>query len=158
MTAQWPIDGKFTITSKFGWRTHPLTGIRSHHNGADLYRQLQPTWIEAPLDGKVVDVGFNTAAGNYVVIQHKIRGRFYCTKYMHMKNGSVHVRRRQRVKAGQPIGKMGSTGASTGIHLHWELFKGKTYRWSAVGLHFIDPIPFWKALIAFEKKQEAEAK
>jgi murein DD-endopeptidase MepM/ murein hydrolase activator NlpD len=67
-----------------------------------------------------------------------------------MGDDTVKVKVGQKVEAGTPLGKMASTGMSTGKHLHWELHKGKKYEWSATGLNFIEPVAFFDALIKFE--------
>jgi len=67
-----------------------------------------------------------------------------------MQDDSIKVKVGQKVEAGTPLGKMGSTGMSTGKHLHWELHKGKKYEWSATGLNFIEPTSFFDAIIKFE--------
>ena len=154
--AQFPIDGKlgkdFKVTSTMGWRTHPVEKTKKHHNGTDIWSPHNPCWIEAPYDGVVVAaVRKNTGFGNHVMIRHKINGQQYVTVFAHMIDGSLKVKKGQKVTAGTPLGKMGSTGMSTGKHLHWELYKGKTYAWSANGKNFIEPIAFFKALIAHEK-------
>jgi murein DD-endopeptidase MepM/ murein hydrolase activator NlpD len=68
-----------------------------------------------------------------------------------MKDDSVKVKKGQKVEAGQMLGKMGTTGMSTGKHLHWELRLGKVHTWDANGKNYIEPISFFKALIAKEK-------
>jgi murein DD-endopeptidase MepM/ murein hydrolase activator NlpD len=82
---------------------------------------------------------------------HKIKGQWYTTLYAHMANGSVKVKKGQKIEAGQPLGKMGSTGMSTGKHLHWELHKGKQHIWSATGAGYIEPVKFFKRLIEWEE-------
>jgi murein DD-endopeptidase MepM/ murein hydrolase activator NlpD len=67
-----------------------------------------------------------------------------------MVDGSIKVKPGQKIESGTPIGKMGSTGMSTGKHLHWELQKAKTYAWNATGLNFIEPVAFFDALIKLE--------
>jgi murein DD-endopeptidase MepM/ murein hydrolase activator NlpD len=67
-----------------------------------------------------------------------------------MQDDSVKVKVGQKIEAGTPLGKMGTTGMSTGKHLHWELHKGKKYEWSATGLNFIEPTAFFDALVKFE--------
>jgi hypothetical protein len=67
-----------------------------------------------------------------------------------MANGSVKVKKGQKIEAGTPLGKMGSTGISTGKHLHWELQKGKAWVWNSNGKNFIEPVAFFKAVIAKE--------
>jgi murein DD-endopeptidase MepM/ murein hydrolase activator NlpD len=157
--AQYPIDGKlgkdFKATSLMGMRIHPVTKVKKHHNGTDIWSPHEPCIIEAPYDGKVLEARKSTAAGggfgNYVILLHKIDGKFYTTLYAHMKDGSIKVKKGQKVEAGQMLGKMGTTGMSTGKHLHWELRLGKVHTWDAMGKNYIEPIGFFKALIAKEK-------
>jgi murein DD-endopeptidase MepM/ murein hydrolase activator NlpD len=156
--AQQAIDGvqgkDWKITSIMGNRIHPVTKVAKHHNGTDIWSPHEPCWIEAPYDGVVTEAKKSTAAGggfgNFVMIHHKINGEHYTTVYAHMQDDSVKVKVGQKIEAGTPLGKMGSTGMSTGKHLHWELHKGKKYEWSATGLNFIEPTAFFDALVKFE--------
>jgi murein DD-endopeptidase MepM/ murein hydrolase activator NlpD len=156
--AQQAIDGvqgkDWKITSAMGNRIHPVTKAPKHHNGTDIWSPNEPCWIEAPFDGVVVEARKSTAAGggfgNFVRLQHKINGEYYTTTYAHMVDDSLKVKPGQKITAGTPIGKMGSTGMSTGKHLHWELQKGKTYAWNDKGLNFIEPVAFFDALIKLE--------
>jgi murein DD-endopeptidase MepM/ murein hydrolase activator NlpD len=156
--AQQAIDGvqgkDWKITSLMGNRIHPVTKAPKHHNGTDIWSPNEPCWIEAPFDGVVVEARKSTAAGggfgNFVRLQHKINGEYYTTTYAHMLDDSVKVKPGQKIEAGTPLGKMGSTGMSTGKHLHWELQKGKTYSWNDKGLNFIEPVAFFDALIKLE--------
>jgi murein DD-endopeptidase MepM/ murein hydrolase activator NlpD len=156
--AQQAIDGvqgkDWKITSIMGNRIHPVTKAAKHHNGTDIWSPHEPCWIEAPYDGVITEAKKSTAAGggfgNFVMIAHKINGEPYTTVYAHMQDGSIKVKIGQKVEAGTPLGKMGTTGMSTGKHLHWELHKGKKYEWSATGLNFIEPIAFFDALIKLE--------
>jgi murein DD-endopeptidase MepM/ murein hydrolase activator NlpD len=162
MTAQYAIDGKpgkaWKITSTMGWRIHPVSKVKKHHNGTDIWSGKEPCWIEAPYAGKVVSVGNNPAGfGNSVTIRHKIKGKVYTTLYAHMANGSIKVKAGQRVDAGTPLGKMGTTGMSTGKHLHWELHKGRVHTWNATGAGYIEPVNFFKNLIEWEKSIESAA-
>ena len=152
--AQLPIEGKFKVTSPMGNRIHPVTKQKKHHNGTDIWSGQEPCWIEAPYDGVVTEAKKSGAPGggfgNFVMIAHKINGEQYTTVFAHMQDGSIKVKVGQKIEAGTPLGKMGSTGMSTGKHLHWELHKGKKYAWSATGLNFIEPIAFFDALIKYE--------
>jgi murein DD-endopeptidase MepM/ murein hydrolase activator NlpD len=156
--AQQAIDGvlgkDWKVTSKMGNRIHPVTKAPKHHNGTDIWSPHEPCWIEAPYDGVVVEARKSTAAGggfgNFVRLQHKINGEYYTTTYAHMLDHSLKVKPGQKITAGTPIGKMGSTGMSTGKHLHWELQKGKSYAWNDSGLNYIEPIAFFDALIKLE--------
>jgi murein DD-endopeptidase MepM/ murein hydrolase activator NlpD len=156
--AQQAIDGvqgkDWKITSLMGNRIHPVTKAPKHHNGTDIWSPNEPCWIEAPFDGVVVEARKSTAAGggfgNFVTLSHKINGEDYVTVYAHMLDDSIKVKPGQKIEAGTPIGKMGSTGMSTGKHLHWELQKAKKYAWNATGLNFIEPVAFFDALIKLE--------
>jgi murein DD-endopeptidase MepM/ murein hydrolase activator NlpD len=156
--AQQAIDGKqgkdWKITSIMGNRIHPVTKAPKHHNGTDIWAPAEPCWIEAPYDGVVTEAKKSTAAGggfgNYVMIAHKINGEQYTTLFAHMQDNSLKVKVGQKIEAGTPLGKMGTTGMSTGKHLHWELHKGKKYEWSATGKNFIEPVAFFDALIKLE--------
>jgi len=155
--AQLPIDGKlgknFKITSPMGMRIHPVTKEKKHHNGSDVWAGIEPCWIEAPYDGKVLEARKSTAAGggfgNYVKLLHNINGKWYTTLYAHMADG-LKVKAGQKLEAGTILGKMASTGMSTGKHLHWELKEGKDHAWNNTGKGYIEPFTFFKALIAVE--------
>ncbi len=152
---QFPIDGKlgkdFKITSLMGFRIHPVKKVKKHHNGTDIWSPHEPCWIEAPAAATVINIGNNPAGfGNSVTLRMKINGKIYVSVFAHMQNGSIKVKKGQRITAGTPLGKMGTTGMSTGKHLHWELQLGKNYHWNDVGKDFIEPIAFFKALIAHE--------
>jgi murein DD-endopeptidase MepM/ murein hydrolase activator NlpD len=156
--AQLPIDGKlgkdFKVTSLMGMRIHPVTKEKKHHNGTDIWSSHEPCWIEAPYDGVVLEAKKSTSPGggfgNYVILLHKIGGKQYTTLYAHMQDGTVKVKKGQKVEAGTPLGKMGTTGMSTGKHLHWELRLGKQHIWDKMGKNYIEPIAFFKAVIAQE--------
>lgn len=162
--AQYPIDGKlgkdFKATSLMGMRIHPVTKQKKHHNGTDIWSPHEPCIIEAPYDAKVLHAGPSKAKnpdgsvggfGYYVILLHKIDGKFYTSLYGHMKKDSIKVKAGQKIEAGTMLGKMGTTGMSTGKHLHWELRLGKVHTWDANGKNYIEPIAFFKALIAKEK-------
>lgn len=162
--AQFPIDGKlgkdFKVTSYMGMRVHPVTKEKKHHNGTDIWSPHEPCWIEAPYDSKVIYAGPSKIKGAngepggfgyYVQLLMKIDGLWYVDTFGHMLKGSIKVKVGQTIEAGTPLGKMGTSGMSTGKHLHWEHQLGKKYVWSAVGKNFIEPIGFFKALMAKEK-------
>lgn len=103
------------IASGFGYRIHPIYGIAKMHNGLD-FTAPQGTPIYATGDGVVTTAGVGTGTGNEVIINH---GYGYETVYMHMVR--IKARAGQRVKRGEVIGWVGSTGASTGPHCHYEV-------------------------------------
>jgi murein DD-endopeptidase MepM/ murein hydrolase activator NlpD len=103
------------ITSGFGYRINPFSFIREHHFGVDI-ANAKNTDIMAAGKGVVVDSGFNYLYGRYLIIDH---GYGFMTKYAHLNSSSVNIG--ANIKKGQIIGKMGSTGQSTGPHLHFEI-------------------------------------
>lgn len=114
----WPTPGYKNITSKFGWRTYTLNGkkVTSNHKGIDIGAPSGAK-IVASNGGKVVTSAYNANGyGNYVIIDH---GGGKLTVYGHMSSRGVSVG--QSVTKGQQIGKVGSTGRSTGPHLHFEI-------------------------------------
>lgn len=110
----WPTDGT-TITSKFGYRNAPTAGASTNHRGVDI-GIASGTNIYAVESGTVTTAGFNNSAGNWVIIDH---GNGYVTKYMH--NSVLKVRAGEKVERGQVIALSGSTGVSTGPHLHFQI-------------------------------------
>jgi len=108
-----PLYGR--ITSRFGWRKDPFTGKRAFHTGLD-FRATYKQPIFATANGRVVYAGWARGYGKMVKIQHKYG---YMTLYGHMFH--IKVKKGQWVKAGQIIGYAGSTGRSTGVHLHYEI-------------------------------------
>lgn len=117
-----PVD--FTrISSNFNLRRlHPIYKTNRPHRGTD-YAARRGTPVYAAGDGRVTQSGYTKANGNYVVIQH---GEQYTTKYLHLHKR--HVKKGQRVSQSQVIGTVGSTGAATGPHLHYEFLMNGVHR------------------------------
>lgn len=114
-----PISKPVTVTSEFGYRYHPITGSYELHNGIDLVNGNATTPIYASAAGEVVIAGsYPDWYGNYVVIKHS-DGLY--TGYAHQSQLRVSVG--DTVNQGQQIGNMGTTGPSTGPHLHFQFFK-----------------------------------
>lgn len=114
------VHGK-RISSLYGNRIHPITGRRRFHDGLDIAAN-HGNGVYAYTDGKVVQAGWNGGYGNCVLVDH---GNGLKTRYGHLSKISVRVG--QRVKTGERIGAVGSTGNSTGPHLHFEVIKwGRT--------------------------------
>jgi murein DD-endopeptidase MepM/ murein hydrolase activator NlpD len=109
----WPVNG--SVGSGFGPRIHPISGGSRVHTGVDIGAS-SGTPIKAADDGIVVMAGPNGGYGNWTLIDH---GGGLATGYGHQ--SSIGVSRGQRVSRGEVIGRVGSTGASTGPHLHWEV-------------------------------------
>ncbi len=120
-TFRLPFDSsvKYHRTSPFGYRTDPFTKATSFHDGIDLSAPAG-TNILASADGVVDKTGFETGGlGNFVYIKHEYNGTTYFTAYGHMSDNSIVVTKGQKVKQGDKIGVIGTTGNSTGIHLHF---------------------------------------
>ncbi len=112
----WPAPSYTRISSGFGYRDSPTSGASSNHKGVDLAGPSNSPIVAAG-SGTVVKSYYSSSYGNYVAIDH---GGGIVTGYAHMNSRSVSVG--QTVSAGQQIGKLGSTGISTGPHLHFEVF------------------------------------
>lgn len=112
----WLVPCKYKrMSSAYGWRIHPVYGGKKFHYGIDLANS-SGTPIIATRDGKVTVAKYSSSAGYYVTLNH---GDGFSSQYMHMTHYIVKVG--QSVSAGQVIGYMGSTGASTGPHLHFSI-------------------------------------
>ncbi len=135
---KWPSYAT-TITSLFGKRTHPVTGRANNHTGIDV-AAAGGTDILAAKSGVVITSAYNNSYGNYVVVSH---GNGQSTLYAHMRKRLVSEG--ASVKQGQVLGLVGTTGSSTGNHLHFEVrvngvrqdpldyFKGSTFTLRANG-------------------------
>ena len=111
----WPCPGYKTLTSYFGRRFHPVLQVYRSHNGIDVAAPSGAN-IVAAAAGRVITSEYSSSYGNYVVINH---GSGLTTLYAHMSSRGVSVG--ASVAKGQSIGKVGSTGISTGPHLHFEV-------------------------------------
>ena len=107
-----PLEG--TVTCAFGNRIHPITGKESFHTGLDIAAD-EGTAVAAYQSGTVFEVGRSNTYGNYILLDHNGRQTFYG----HL--SAVDVEEDRTVAAGEVIGKVGSTGLSTGPHLHFEI-------------------------------------
>lgn len=116
----------FTRGSRtFGRRKHPITGVVTGHNGDD-WPAAQGTTIPAAYDGTVQTVAYQynetkkTGWGHYVVLSHQVNGKTVLTRYAHMPQRS-HLAQGASIKKGESVGQVGSSGGSTGPHLHFEI-------------------------------------
>lgn len=114
----WPVEGR-RITSSYGSREHPVSGKKDFHSGIDLASKPGTT-VRATADGIVSFSGWSGGNGNLVVLEH---GFGFSTFYAH--NKKVNVKVGQRVKRDHIISYIGSTGHSTGPHLHYEVWLNK---------------------------------
>jgi len=124
----WPLKGVHgIITTRFGWTIHPFTHMGYLHLGVDIAWAMG-TPVEAAANGVVIQTGYNDDLGNFVSIQHKYG---FMTRYLHMMR--VVTRKGRHVNRGDIIGYVGTTGLSTGPHLHYEVHLGPNY---------VDPMNF----------------
>ncbi len=125
----WPTPGYTTITSPYGMRYHPILKTRKMHTGVDIGAPMSATIVAAD-SGKVIYAGWMEGYGQVLVIDH---GNGLSTLYAHQ--SAFLVSNGQTVTKGQAIGKVGSTGWSTGPHLHFEVRINGSYT---------DPMPYLK--------------
>jgi len=111
----WPVDGN--VTSLFGKRDHPQTGAAQFHTGVDIAAEPGRP-VRATADGIVSFADWSGGSGNLVALEH---GFGFSTYYAH--NKMLNVKAGQKVKRGDIIGYIGSTGNSTGPHVHYEVWK-----------------------------------
>ena len=133
----WPTDTR-RVTSEF-------RKPRGYHNGIDI-AEAGTHPIFATADGRVTRSYYSTSYGEVIMIEHNFNGQIWESVYAHMRSGSRRVSTGAYVKQGQQLGVMGSTGDSTGQHLHFELHKG---RWNLNKTNAVDPLVF------LEKAQES---
>lgn len=117
----WPCTGHTYISSYFGYRNAPTAGASSYHKGIDIPAPTG-TAVLASKDGMVVETGYNSSRGNYVIIDH---GNGVQTLYLHLSSYSVGSG--TKVTRGQRIASVGSTGVSTGPHLHFSVCVNGNY-------------------------------
>ena len=120
----WPTESGYYISDRYRWRYSPIYGTRELHTGLDITGTGCYSKLYAANNGEVIMANYvdNNSYGLYVVINHN---NGYSTLYAHMVQ--VNVKKGDIVEKGQVIGLMGTTGDSTGCHLHFELWSG--YPW-----------------------------
>ncbi|MCM3701111.1 murein hydrolase activator EnvC [Paenibacillus macerans] len=123
-----PVNGA-RISSGYGTRIHPITGVKKKHTGVD-FAAPQGTDIHAAEDGVVIVAEWWSGYGNAVIIDH---GDNVWTLYGHIRNGGIKVETGQKVKKGEKIAEVGSTGNSTGPHCHFEV---------RINGNPVDPMPY----------------
>ncbi|MBN1647946.1 MAG: M23 family metallopeptidase, partial [Spirochaetales bacterium] len=111
----WPTSGR--LSSRFGYRIDPFTNTRRFHYGIDIANHAG-TRINSAIDGRVVEIATTSVFGNYIVVEDRYGLQTY---YAHLSKTSV--KKGQYVTQGQKIGEMGTTGLSTGNHLHFAVYK-----------------------------------
>ncbi len=139
-----PVD--FTrISSRFNpKRLHPIFKTRRPHRGID-YAAARGTPVFSTGDGRVTKAAYNSASGNHIVVQH---GLAYTTKYLHL--NKRHVKKGQKIKQGQIVGTVGSTGYATGPHLHYEFLVNGVHRNPST---ILNKLPKAKSIASSEKSR-----
>lgn len=139
-TGPWrvPLETAYTATSEYGWRFHPIYHEMRLHTGIDLVLTAGPGSVVAASAGTVFHAGEMGGYGNAVIVDH---GGGISTLYGHLSRIAAAVQVGQPVYVGQLLGVEGSTGASTGLHLHFEVRQGGQP---------IDPRPWFRANYAIE--------
>ncbi|WP_025028354.1 murein hydrolase activator EnvC family protein [Caldalkalibacillus mannanilyticus] len=127
----WPVPDSKRITSNFGFRSDPFTGARKGHRGTDIGAP-EGTKIVAASGGIVIVAEYLRGYGNTVIIEH---GDNIRTLYAHIRNGGIKVKVGDKVAKGDKIAEVGSTGRSTGPHLHFEVHENGTQ---------VDPMKYLK--------------
>jgi murein DD-endopeptidase MepM/ murein hydrolase activator NlpD len=111
----YPVRGR--LSSPYGWRNDPISGARRFHAALDMAANTG-TPVKASMDGRVATVGLNSVYGKYIILSH---GGGFQTLYAHL--NSVAVAQGAYVNQGSKIGEVGSTGYSTGPHLHFAVYR-----------------------------------
>lgn len=111
----WPASGR--ISSHFGYRSNPFTGLRTFHSAVDIVLS-SGTKVKATSGGRIADTGYNSVFGNYIIMKHDSG---YQSLYAHLSH--ISVKEGAQVSQGSVIGLSGNTGQSTGPHLHFSIFR-----------------------------------
>lgn len=156
MKLLWPLEKPGRITSGFGYRKDPITGaLGQYHGGLDLAPAIGmpqagvPVMAAAP--GIVITDDDDYIPGNWqgdpcgkmVILRHEANGEIFYTRYLHLDSNCVEIG--QAVAAGQKIGVLGTTGASTGPHLHFDYWQGSA---NPADWRLADPTPLMEGSIA----------
>jgi len=146
-----PTLSGYRITSPYGSRIHPITGKLKLHTGTD-FAPNRPGQTGVPIfavaDGIVKRARYHTTMGNYIYLKHESDD--HTSVYMHMAH--LDVKENSRVRRGQLLGMMGTTGLSTGIHLHFMI--STSYPPSHKGFNLIDPLDYLKRGEKMEVKED----
>lgn len=118
----WPAPGYYRVSSEFGYRIHPVLGYKKLHTGIDIAAPYGAKVVSANY-GKVIASYYNSGYGNMIIVDH---GGGIVTLYAHLSTRMVSEG--ETVKRGETIGKVGSTGMSTGAHLHFEVRVNGIYK------------------------------
>ena len=144
MYVKYPVNA-VGITSDFGLRTHPITKVSRYHYGLDL------GWIKKPgepvyatYDATVIEEGYTSSMGNYIVLKYIKKENTIINIYMHLKQRAL-IKKGKKVKQGEKLGYMGETGLAQGVHLHFEYWvcpKNYKYKSSDTSKYAKDPLNY----------------
>jgi len=119
-----PLESEnFYVTSRYGTRLDPFTGLDAFHDGIDLVSEVDD-YVIASAEGFVIEAHDSlNSLGSYVKLEHSIEGEVYQTLYAHLVEESILVSEGEYVEKGQRLGIIGNSGRSTGTHLHFSIYK-----------------------------------
>lgn len=138
------------ITSEYGDRIHPISNTKKFHSGIDMAgsdKDIYPIF-----DGVVAKTGNNSSMGNYIIIHHTMNGKNYTSAYYHLE--LKYVKKNDSVSQDTIIGKMGQTGAATGVHLHLTMYEGHLYNETTKMVNPRDYINFPNNLYSYWQSRE----
>lgn len=135
-SGSWTKPANGVYTSSYGARVHPISGSYKFHYGIDIANSTG-TPIVSAADGVVTYAGSLSTYGNVVMVTHSIDGQVFTSLYAHL--NSINVSVGTQVSKGQQIAGMGTTGASTGTHLHFEIHKGT---WVSQSVGSVNPLNY----------------
>lgn len=131
------------VTDNFGARVDPITKVTSYHYGVDLgWNKYEGEKVYAIYDSTLVEEGYDKNLGNYTVFKYDKKNNTIIYRFLHLKN-RTSIKVGEKVKQQTVVGYMGSTGYSTGTHLHFEYWicpKGYNYKFSDRGKYAVDPL------------------
>lgn len=131
------------VTDNFGARVDPITKVTSYHYGVDLgWNKYEGEKVYAIYDSTLVEEGYDKNLGNYTVFKYDKKNNTIIYRFLHLKN-RTNIKVGEKVKQQTVVGYMGSTGYSTGTHLHFEYWicpKGYNYKFSDRGKYAVDPL------------------
>jgi murein DD-endopeptidase MepM/ murein hydrolase activator NlpD len=131
---QSPVPSGTVISSPFGYRAAPCATCSTYHEGVD-YLAAPGSKVPAIADGTVVEVGNPSGnRGVYAIIRHDVDGVTWYSSYSHLEWGSMHLAVGHRIKRGHTVGRVGSTGQSTGAHLFFQILDANDQA--------VDPVPW----------------
>lgn len=144
MYVKYPVNN-VGITSLFGVRVHPITNVSKYHYGLDLgWIKYQGEGVYATYDATVIEEGYNSSMGNYIILKYNKDNNTIINIYMHLKQRSL-IKKGKEVKQGQILGYMGETGLAQGVHLHFEYWvcpKDYKYNSNDASKYAKDPLKY----------------